>query len=118
MVLDATPTSSGSNASLSATSDDEEDDGSDSEASVSSGRTRGPKVGRRLHTGQLLQMVLQDAQTRLFFKAQAVIQSEIRHFVPTPDDLRWPDILLCAYLPLRIVLDSHLPYLSCGRVTY
>jgi hypothetical protein len=32
----------------------------------------------RLHIRHLLQMVLQDAQTRLFFKAQAVIQSDIR----------------------------------------
>ena len=33
----------------------------------------------QLRIRQLLQMVLQDAQTRLFFKAQAVIQSEIRY---------------------------------------
>ena len=52
------------------------------------------KLGRRLRIGHLLKMVLQDAQTRLFFKAQAVVQSEIRHYVPTADDLKWPDILL------------------------
>jgi len=52
------------------------------------------KIERRLHIGHLLKMVLQDAQTRLIFKAQAVVQSEIRHYVPTPDDLNWPDILL------------------------
>ncbi|KAH9957167.1 Sec34-like family-domain-containing protein [Lactifluus volemus] len=37
----------------------------------------------RLHIRHLLQMILQDAQTRLFFKAQAVIQSDI---------LQWPKI--------------------------
>jgi conserved oligomeric Golgi complex subunit 3 len=48
----------------------------------------------RLHIGQLLQMVLQDAQTRLFFKAQAVIQSEIRNYVPKTEDLAYPDKLV------------------------
>ncbi|CAA7260828.1 unnamed protein product [Cyclocybe aegerita] len=57
-------------------------------------------VGKRLHTGHLLKMVLQDAQTRLFFKAQSVIQSEIRHYVPRPEDLAWPDILVAANKPL------------------
>ena len=38
----------------------------------------------RLHIRQLLQMVLQDAQTRTFFKAQAVIQPEIRYYVRRP----------------------------------
>jgi hypothetical protein len=45
----------------------------------------------QLHIRQLLQMVLQDAQTRLFFKAQSVIQSEIRYYVPTAQDLAYPD---------------------------
>ena len=34
-------------------------------------------------------MVLQDAQTRLFFKAQSVIQSEIRYYKPTTQDLAY-----------------------------
>ena len=45
----------------------------------------------RLHIRQLLQMVLRDAQTRLFFKAQSVIQSEIRYYTPTVRDLSYPD---------------------------
>ncbi|KAH9957339.1 Sec34-like family-domain-containing protein [Russula dissimulans] len=53
----------------------------------------------RLHIGQLLQMVLQDAQTRLFFKAQAVIQSEIRYYAPTAQDLAYPDKLAAARVP-------------------
>ncbi|KAI0309583.1 hypothetical protein OF83DRAFT_1179458 [Amylostereum chailletii] len=52
-----------------------------------------------LHIGQLLQMVLQDAQTRLFFKAQAVIQSEIRYYAPSADDLAYPDKLVVARRP-------------------
>lgn len=51
----------------------------------------------RLHIRQLLQMVLQDAQTRLFFKAQSVIQSEIRYYTPTAQDLAYPDKLVGEY---------------------
>jgi hypothetical protein len=53
-------------------------------------------VGKRLHTQHLLQMVLQDAQTRLFFKAQAVVQSEVRWYVPKGEDIAWPDVILSA----------------------
>lgn len=49
---------------------------------------------RTLHISHLLQMVLQDAQTRLFFKAQSVIQSEIRYYVPKAEDLAYPDKLV------------------------
>lgn len=47
----------------------------------------------KLHISHLLQTVLQDAQTRLFFKAQSVVQSEIRYYVPKPDDLDYPNKL-------------------------
>ncbi|PVF97473.1 Sec34-domain-containing protein [Serendipita vermifera] len=47
-----------------------------------------------LQTSQLLQMILQDAQTRLVFKAQAIIQSDIRLHVPTDDDLRYPEKII------------------------
>ncbi|KIK59715.1 hypothetical protein GYMLUDRAFT_44148 [Collybiopsis luxurians FD-317 M1] len=50
----------------------------------------------RLHISQLLQMILQDAQTRLFFKAQAVVQSDIRHYVPKEGDFAYPRKLLTA----------------------
>ena len=39
-------------------------------------------------------VVLQDAQTRLFFKAQSVVQSEIKYYVPKPEDLAYPDKLI------------------------
>ncbi|RPD58666.1 Sec34-domain-containing protein [Lentinus tigrinus ALCF2SS1-6] len=55
---------------------------------------------RTLHISHLLQMVLQDAQTRLFFKAQSVIQSEIRYYVPKPEDLAYPDKLVAARKPM------------------
>ncbi|XP_006463266.1 hypothetical protein AGABI2DRAFT_207960 [Agaricus bisporus var. bisporus H97] len=56
-------------------------------------RTGKGKLGR-LHISRLLQMVLQDAQTRLFFKAQAMIQTEVRQYVPKAEDLRWPELLI------------------------
>ena len=63
----------------------------------------------RLHIHQLLQMVLQDAQTRLFFKAQSVIQSEIRYYVPTAQDLAYPDKLVGGF-PILF----HAPFLKLG----
>jgi conserved oligomeric Golgi complex subunit 3 len=48
----------------------------------------------KLHISHLLQMVLQDAQTRLVFKAQSVIQSEIRYYSPKPEDLAYPGKLV------------------------
>ncbi|KAG8864493.1 Golgi transport complex subunit 3 [Tulasnella sp. 330] len=51
---------------------------------------------RRLHVGNLLEMILQDAQTRLVFRAQAVVQSEIRYYVTKDGDLDYPQKLLSA----------------------
>ena len=56
-------------------------------------------VGKSLHISHLLQMVLQDAQTRLFFKAQAVVQSDVRYYIPKPEDLKWPDVILGKGVP-------------------
>ncbi|KAF8513130.1 Sec34-like family-domain-containing protein [Hysterangium stoloniferum] len=47
-----------------------------------------------LHIKPILQMVLQDAQTRLLFKAQALMESEIRSYKPKQDDLAYPDKLV------------------------
>jgi hypothetical protein len=99
MVLDATSISESSTVVSSSDEDDEEEGPEGTGAcavagSVQSSLGKDRKIERGLHTGHLLKMVLQDAQTRLFFKAQAVVQSEIRHYTPTPDDLKWPDILL------------------------
>ncbi|KAI6157888.1 Sec34-like family-domain-containing protein [Pisolithus tinctorius] len=53
-----------------------------------------PNGLEKLHISRLLQMVLQDAQTRLFFKAQAVIQTDIRNYIPKQEDLAYPDKLI------------------------
>lgn len=105
--------------------DSGDDDMSDDELNIDfdhPGRekSRNGAVGKRLHTRQLLQMVLQDAQTRLFFKAQSVIQSEIRYYVPKKEDLAWPDVILGKFYALcnatvgrkligRILVDANRP---------
>ena len=44
----------------------------------------------RLHTEMLLSMVLQDAQTRLVFRAQAMLAADVRYYVPKEGDLDYP----------------------------
>jgi len=111
MVLDAsslsTPSTSTFSLDESEASDDEDDNTTttnDDQLTIGVVRGNGPgqskKIGRQLHTSYLLNMVLQDAQTRLFFKAQSVIQSEIRHFSPKQEDLAYPDILVGQYSAL------------------
>ena len=45
----------------------------------------------RLHTEVLLRMVLQDAQTRLVFRAQALLRADVEYYVPKDGDLDYPD---------------------------
>lgn len=81
---------------------DDEEDGSVSKFEDEDGSItprRWPKVLGKLHISRLLQMVLQDAQTRLFFKAQSTIQAEIRYYVPKPEDLAYPEKLVGAQMP-------------------
>ena len=105
MVLDSSAvfTSSSSSPSDSEASDDDESehDASDDQLTVDLDSARHPPLrkerrgkGNKLHISRLLQMVLQDAQTRLFFKAQAMIQNEVRYHVPRLEDLRWPELLM------------------------
>ncbi|KAI0074424.1 Sec34-domain-containing protein [Panus rudis PR-1116 ss-1] len=77
-------------------SEDEDED----ELTVDLDNPRKRRGLRALHISHLLQMVLQDAQTRLFFKAQSVIQSDIRYYVPKPEDLAYPDKLVSARKPV------------------
>lgn len=95
MVLDVPSSAMASSTSSASDADsdgDEEDDDDDDDLTVDLDT---PKKGLgRLHISHLLQMVLQDAQTRLFFKAQSVIQSDIRYFVPKAEDLAYPDKLV------------------------
>ncbi|KAH7107976.1 cis-golgi transport vesicle tethering complex subunit [Auriculariales sp. MPI-PUGE-AT-0066] len=46
-----------------------------------------------LQISHFLRTILQNAQTRLFFKAQTLVQSEIRYFAPKGNDLAYPDKL-------------------------
>ncbi|OBZ70968.1 Conserved oligomeric Golgi complex subunit 3 [Grifola frondosa] len=75
----------------------EDEDADADELNLDLDHTRHGKMGlRTLHISHLLQMVLQDAQTRLFFKAQAVIQAEIRYYIPKAEDLAYPEKLVAA----------------------
>lgn len=47
----------------------------------------------RLHTEVLLKMVLQDAQTRLVFRSQALIQADVQYYAPKDGDLDYPEKL-------------------------
>ena len=44
----------------------------------------------KLHIEVLLKMVLQDAQTRLVFRAQALIQADVAYYSPKEGDLDYP----------------------------
>jgi hypothetical protein len=92
---------------VSALPDDEDlDESGTDELTIDLDIPRRTKKGLgQLHISHLLQMVLQDAQTRLTFKAQSVIQSDIRYYVPKQEDLDYPDILLCAWCPVCLWTD-------------
>ncbi|WVR07593.1 hypothetical protein IAU60_004635 [Kwoniella sp. DSM 27419] len=47
----------------------------------------------RLHIEVLLRMVLQDAQTRLVFRAQAMLSAEVEYYVPKEGELEYPEKL-------------------------
>lgn len=82
MILDVQPSSS---SGLPSHHDDESPTSLDAPSQKSLGR---------LHIKPILQLVLQDAQTRLLFKTQAVIQSDIRSYTPKDSDLAYPDKLI------------------------
>ncbi|KAI0694271.1 Sec34-domain-containing protein [Cytidiella melzeri] len=95
MVLDVPELPFSSPDSFSSSRDDEDDFNLELSRNGSKNKSL-----RTLHISHLLQMVLQDAQTRLFFKAQSVVQSEIKYYVPKPDDLAYPDKLIAARKPI------------------
>lgn len=47
----------------------------------------------RLHIEVLLKMVLQDAQTRLVFRAQALLSADVEYYAPKEGDLNYPEKL-------------------------
>ncbi|KAK4049565.1 Golgi transport complex subunit 3 [Microbotryomycetes sp. JL201] len=72
---------------------DDDDDDPDQEVDFV-GHESGPKatVGP-LRFSVLLETIQQDAQTRLVFRAQAVIQTDVLHYTPTTEDLQYPEKL-------------------------
>jgi hypothetical protein len=52
-------------------------------------------------------MVLQDALTRLFFKAQSVIQSDIRCYTPEGEDLTYPDKIVGKWYFIHMTLSEN-----------
>ncbi|KAK4705484.1 conserved oligomeric Golgi complex subunit 3, partial [Phenoliferia sp. Uapishka_3] len=87
MALDSTATANDD-------SDDEDNEGASSEAGDAfSSHTPTHAIKStlgRIRFSVLLQTILQDSQTRLVFRAQAVIQSEVLYYVPLGDDLDYP----------------------------
>lgn len=76
--------------------EDEEEDGAGQQNRIGhfASTTLGGHGFGSLRFAVLLQTILQDAQTRLVFRAQAVIQSDVLHYQPTSDDLDYPEKLL------------------------
>lgn len=50
----------------------------------------GPPDLTQLDFGLLIQQALEDTQTRLLFRAQAILRNEIEYYKPTPEDLDYP----------------------------
>jgi len=91
--------------------DDDDDDDDDADDQFDGGQDPDTTVATippepmksslgRLKFSILLETILQDTQTRLVFRAQAVIQSEVLHFVPGPADLDYPEKLAGGALKL------------------
>ncbi|OWZ31050.1 hypothetical protein C343_03746 [Cryptococcus neoformans C23] len=56
-------------------------------------KSRKRKPFARLHIEVLLRMVLQDTQTRLVFRAQALLSADVEYYVPKEGDLDYPERL-------------------------
>ena len=52
------------------------------------------RSARKAHMASLLKPVLQDAQTRLVFRGQALIVNEVGRFMPTEKDLNYPGVII------------------------
>lgn len=50
----------------------------------------GPTDLNQLDFGVLIQQAIEDTQTRLLFRAQAILRNEIDYYKPTPQDLDYP----------------------------
>lgn len=56
----------------------------------------------------LLKPILQDIQTRLIFRAQAIIQAEVAHYQPKREDLDYPNKLIKVFQDRRQATDHKL----------
>jgi hypothetical protein len=61
----------------------------------------------QLHIDHLLEMVLQDALTILFFKAQSAIQSDIQYYTPKGEDLAYPDKIIGKWYFIHMTLSEN-----------
>lgn len=106
-------------ASSAEASEEEDEDGDDTLDLELDEANRRRHRSQNVQTGRLLQPILQDAQTRLFFKAQSVVQAEVRYYAPKPEDLSYPEILLLASRKRRgsvpILTEKTLNSLSTAR---
>ncbi|GAA6026037.1 hypothetical protein JCM10207_003876, partial [Rhodosporidiobolus poonsookiae] len=100
MALDA---ASALNDALAAGDDDDdlaEGAGSPGEEGEGGGEGGAGGVGLgRMRFAALVEPLLQDAQTRLVFRAQAVVQAEVLHYVPSAADLNYPAKLAAVPAP-------------------
>ena len=97
--ITSTPTAS----SIASSNPSDEDDETDHFTSTAlpdehPGIVEQQQIGKILNIGHLLQMILQDAQTRLVFKAQSVVQSDIKYYSPRNEDLKYPQRITGASL--------------------
>lgn len=60
---------------------------------ASDSRALGANREDKLRFSALLSTILQDAQTRLVFRAQNLVQAAVLHYQPKPEDLEYPDKL-------------------------
>jgi hypothetical protein len=91
---DSSSLSSPPSGSISGTPSDSDDEDADM-LTVDFGKQKDrPYALRTLRIGHLLQLILQDAQTRLVFRTQGILQAEVRWYVPKADDLNYPGKLL------------------------
>lgn len=74
---------------------------------MNSGKVKQRKQLGRLHTEVLLRLVLQDAQTRLVFRAQALLRAEVEFYVPKEGDLDYPAKIQGELIGPRTLADSH-----------
>lgn len=65
-------------------------------------KSRKRKPLARLHIEVLLRMVLQDAQTRLVFRAQALLSADVEYYVPKEGDLDYPERLKLGNLTMHL----------------